>query len=59
MCQIWLRSDGRVEKGAGYRQKDNVTLQLYIVDGLGRKRLESIIEYRLLVVLHWFADVAG
>ena len=28
MCQIWLQSDGRVEKG-GYRQTDKGTLQLY------------------------------
>ena len=29
MCQIWLRSDGRVEKGGGYRhtQTDKGTLQ--------------------------------
>ena len=45
--------------GGGDRHTDKGTLQLYIVDGLGRKRLESIIEYRLLVVLHWFGDVAG
>ena len=38
VCQIWLRSDGRVEKkGGGYRQTDRQTdrqrfLQLYIVD---------------------------
>ncbi len=35
MCQIWLRSDRRVEKevgGGGYRQKGKGTLQLYIVD---------------------------
>ena len=37
MCQIWLRSDGRVEKNWGYRQTDRQTdrqrkLQLYIVD---------------------------
>ena len=33
MCaQFWLRSDGRVEKGGGYRQTDKGTLQLYIVD---------------------------
>ena len=36
MCQIWLRSDGRVEKGGGVqtdRQTDRQRkLQLYIVD---------------------------
>ena len=37
MGQIWLRSDGRVEKKGGYRQTDRQTdrqrfLQLYIVD---------------------------
>ena len=38
MCQIWLRSNGRVEKNGGYRhtdrQTDEGTLQLYnfIVD---------------------------
>ena len=34
VCQIWLRSDGRVERegGGGYRQTDKGTLQLYIVD---------------------------
>ena len=34
MCQIWLQSDGRVEKkgGGGDRQTDRGTLQLYIVD---------------------------
>ena len=48
-----------VSKRGGDRHTDKGTLQLYIVDGLGRKRLESIIEYRLLVVLHWFGDVAG
>ena len=33
MCQIWLRSDGRVEKKWGTdRQTDKGTLQLYIVD---------------------------
>ena len=31
MCQIWLRSDGSVEK-KGDRQTDKGTLQLYIVD---------------------------
>ena len=43
-CQMWSRSDGRVEKGGGYRkidrqthidagglQTDNGTLQLHIV----------------------------
>ena len=31
MCQIWLRSDGRVEKGGGTdRQTDKGTLQLYV-----------------------------
>ena len=36
MCQIWLRSDSRVEKKGGdlqtERQTDKLTLQLYIVD---------------------------
>ena len=34
VCQIWLRSDGRVEKkgGGGYRQTDKGKLQLYIID---------------------------
>ena len=33
MFQIWLRSDGRVEKrGVGYTQTHKGTLQLYIVD---------------------------
>ncbi len=32
VCQIWLRSDGRVEKG-GYRQTDKGKLQLYIIEG--------------------------
>ena len=32
VCQIWLRSDGRVEKkGGADRQTDKGTLQLYIV----------------------------
>ena len=32
VCQIWLRSDGRVEKKGGTdRQTDKRTLQLYIV----------------------------
>ena len=32
MCQIWLRSDGRVEKKGGYRQADrqtNISAALY------------------------------
>ena len=33
VCQIWLRSDGLVEKKGGYRQTDKGTLQLYIVEG--------------------------
>ena len=33
MCQIWLRSDSRVEKKGGV-QTDKGTLQLYIVDTL-------------------------
>ena len=32
VCQIWLRSDGRVENRGGYRQTNKGTLQLYIVD---------------------------
>ena len=34
VCQIWLRSDGRVEKRGGSTdiQTDKGTLQLYIVD---------------------------
>ena len=33
MCQIWLRSDGRVEKKGGVQtQTDKGKLQLYIVD---------------------------
>ena len=31
VCQIWLRSDGRVEKKGGV-QTDKGTLQLYIVE---------------------------
>ena len=34
MCQIWLRSDCRVGKKAGYRQTDKGTPQLYIVDSV-------------------------
>ena len=36
MCQIWLRSDGRVEGGGGGggRQRDKGKLQLYIVDDM-------------------------
>ena len=29
VCQIWLRSDGRVEKKGGGRQTDKGKLQLY------------------------------
>ena len=35
MCQIWLRSDGRLEKKGGtdtHRKTDKETLQLYIVE---------------------------
>ena len=36
VCQIWLRSDGRVEEGGGggYRQADKWKPQLYIVDSV-------------------------
>ena len=38
VCQIWLRSDGRVEKRGVQtdRQTDKGTLQLYIVDEANR-----------------------
>ena len=32
MCQIWLRSDGRVEKGGGDRQRDAAALLLQTID---------------------------
>ena len=32
VCQIWLRSDGRVERGGGGVHTDKGTLQRYIVD---------------------------
>ena len=34
VCQIWLRSDGRVEKGGGVTDRQR-KLQLYIVDYTG------------------------
>ena len=41
VCQIWLRSDGRVEKRGGGtdRQRDKGTLQLYIVDSLAAAKM--------------------
>ena len=38
VCQIWLRSDGRVEKKSTDIQTDKVTLQLYIVIYLNNVR---------------------
>ena len=35
VCQIWLRSDGRVEKGGGVQTDRQRKLQLYIVDYTG------------------------
>ena len=44
VCQIWLRSDGRVGKGGGGtdRQTDKVTLLLYIVDMQREKQREIL-----------------
>ena len=39
VCQIWLRSDGRVEKGGGVQTDRQRKLQLYIVDATLLERL--------------------
>ena len=36
VCQIWLRSDGRVEKGGGQTDTQRDAAALYIVDDTPR-----------------------